>query len=418
MSTVQVPAPPAWEVVGHPYHGLRRNPSSDCLPTLHRQHGETITQFREFAAQKLWAEIHAMHYDWWMFPVERNPRPGAELYDVLAHDISELKADPSFMAEYREGVRLAALAWGWDVDLAQRVDPLQKGMGWTGWDFRLAKMIRSLWLFQETRYFISMQAYARQLKPRGGFVRSGESLDEIMLMTLPLRTQRYYSPAEVAEALGVVPPVVVTTARSARPPYSSRKRGSSQEQKEFELAAFEEKLRRRLLTSRDAATPANSPLGDSRTFATARQIKPSVSLPLSPTPLGSWPRHFLPSPATTPARLQSHAKSSSRSRQRLPAFSVDSTPRSSHNPATEDPTHCSARGREVEGQTSRSCRSPEPPKLCEIPCHQWSGRPHSAAQPSSCEDPREVLCCPAGARLPSVDEDQCGGSCGARASGT
>ena len=46
-------------------------------------------------------------------------------------------------------MRLACAAWGWDVDQACRIAPLEKGMGWTDWDVRLAKMCRSVYLMEE-----------------------------------------------------------------------------------------------------------------------------------------------------------------------------------------------------------------------------------------------------------------------------
>ena len=46
-------------------------------------------------------------------------------------------------------MRLACAAWGWDLDQACRISPLEKGMGWTDWDVRLAKMCRSVYLMEE-----------------------------------------------------------------------------------------------------------------------------------------------------------------------------------------------------------------------------------------------------------------------------
>merc|ERR1719158_2011624 len=58
-----------------------------------------------------------------------------------------------------------ALSWGWDVDAANRVECLQSGQKWSGHtrDVRLAKIIRSLWLFEEYDYFHSMQKFALEL---------------------------------------------------------------------------------------------------------------------------------------------------------------------------------------------------------------------------------------------------------------
>ena len=69
-------------------------------------------------------------------------------------DVADLKSDPEWRVGYLESVRLCALAWGWDVDTGARVPPDQRHrtQGWSDWDVRLAKMIRSLWIFEVDLY--------------------------------------------------------------------------------------------------------------------------------------------------------------------------------------------------------------------------------------------------------------------------
>ena len=73
-------------------------------------------------------------------------------------------------------------AWGWDVVGARPVEPLEPGQGWTDWDIRLAKMIRSLWLFGQAKERESLQTFARMLRPQGGLRYGHIDLDEVFLM--------------------------------------------------------------------------------------------------------------------------------------------------------------------------------------------------------------------------------------------
>jgi hypothetical protein len=154
---------------------------------------KTLTEFRRLAYEDKWDKIHDDHFDWWMFPVD-NCKTYPQ-FTVFRDDITELKADQEYHSNYLEGVRLVAMAWGWDVDRQQRVYPLRKGMHWTNWDIRLAKIIRSLWLFKEPHYLQSMQMFARSLKPNGGFYHGTKCLDDIFYMIVPSSGTTYSSSA-------------------------------------------------------------------------------------------------------------------------------------------------------------------------------------------------------------------------------
>eukprot|EP00659_Diplonema_papillatum_P015645 gene15645-23880_t len=117
-----------------------------------------------------------------MFPIDDGSR---QEFNVFKEDVEELKADQEYLSNYRDAVRLALKAWGWDVDAAQMYQPQEKGMGWTNWDVRLAKICRSLWLFEQADYLDSVQKFARVIKPNGGFRYAGINLDEILYMRLP-----------------------------------------------------------------------------------------------------------------------------------------------------------------------------------------------------------------------------------------
>jgi len=141
---------------------------------------EQLQKFRKHAANNKWGRVHSDHFDWFMFPIEDG---SVSKYNVFSGDVLELKADAAWLSGYREGVAIVAKAWGWDVAASKLIDPEEAGMGWTDWDVRLAKIIRSLWLFEQKDYLTSMQAFARVVKPRGGLFYGGICLDEVFYMT-------------------------------------------------------------------------------------------------------------------------------------------------------------------------------------------------------------------------------------------
>jgi len=137
--------------------------------------------FRKKAAKGRWDEIHHDHFDWYMFPIEDGSQ---SQYNVLEKDVEELKACAEWHDGYLEGVEFVAKAWGWDVKMGVSVEPLEDGMRWTNWDVRLAKIVRSLWIFGEKEYMESMQKFARMIAPKGGLYYGYICLDEIFYMTL------------------------------------------------------------------------------------------------------------------------------------------------------------------------------------------------------------------------------------------
>eukprot|EP00667_Euglena_gracilis_P013093 EG_transcript_13475 len=184
---VLVPRPPKWEVTA-----VKRNPHRASLEQFKERQLTYLERFRADAAAGRWAAIHRAHFDWWMFPID----DGSQIqYNILGEgDVQELKADPEWHERYLESVRIVAEGWAWDVDRMQRLPTDGEGKGWTKWtgsDVRLAKMIRSLWLFEEERYMASLQAFAQELKANEKegkpFVYGHTVLDEILFMALPRR---------------------------------------------------------------------------------------------------------------------------------------------------------------------------------------------------------------------------------------
>merc|ERR1712232_515560 len=112
-----------------------------------------------------------------------------------------LKSDADWLEGYREAVRLVTAAWGWDTNSGTRITPQAPGMGYRGWDVRLAKICRSLYLFEEAPLLAAMQKFAREVqrteKDGGSFFYGRICLDELLYFELPRRSAT--SPAAETE---------------------------------------------------------------------------------------------------------------------------------------------------------------------------------------------------------------------------
>ena len=152
---------------------------------------ETLSIFRQHAKTKSWEKLHQDHFDWWMFPIDDGSKD--EFNICSEEDVTTLRGDVEWLKGYHEALRLAAAAWGWDLTKACRIEPPETGMAWTNWDVRLAKMCRSLYLFEEEELLDSLQTFARDLqkkekKGKEGFFYNTICLDELLYFQLPRKT--------------------------------------------------------------------------------------------------------------------------------------------------------------------------------------------------------------------------------------
>jgi succinyl-CoA synthetase alpha subunit len=145
--------------------GATRNPYRAPLEEMKQKQLQQLQKFQQYAAAGDWQDIHAGHFDWFMFPIEDGSQHS---YNVLAEDVVELLADDEWRERYYSSVQLVAAAWAWDIASSQPISPPLAGQGWTDWDVRLSKMIRSLWLFGCRAEMRSLQAFALTVKPHGG----------------------------------------------------------------------------------------------------------------------------------------------------------------------------------------------------------------------------------------------------------
>lgn len=164
--------------------------TSKKLETFKAKQAETLSMFRKYAEAGTWDKLHRHHFDWWMFPIDDGSK--AEFNLCSEEDVAALQGDPQWLEGYHEALKLAAAAWGWDLEKACRIEPPETGMAWTNWDVRLAKMCRSLYLMEEETFLDSLQKFARDLQEKEkegkGFFYGTICLDELLYFQLP-RTQ-------------------------------------------------------------------------------------------------------------------------------------------------------------------------------------------------------------------------------------
>ena len=170
--------------------GAFESMTSKKLTTFKAKQVETLSIFRQHAKTGSWEKLHQDHFDWWMFPIDDGSKD--EFNICSEEDVTTLRGDAEWLKGYHEALRLAAAAWGWDLTKARRIEPPETGMAWTFWDVRLAKMCRSLYLFEETERLDSLQTFARDLQKKEkkgeGFFYNTICLDELLYFQLPRRT--------------------------------------------------------------------------------------------------------------------------------------------------------------------------------------------------------------------------------------
>ncbi|CAE8672965.1 unnamed protein product, partial [Polarella glacialis] len=163
--------------------------SSERLANFKGKQFETLEVFRKCQQDATWDRIHRGHFDWWMFPIDDGSKPDFNVNSEA--DVVALRSDSEWRERYHEGLALVAASWGWDVAACSRIEPPAPGMAYSGWDVRLAKMCRSLYLFEEDTLLSSMQTFAREVqqKEKGGasFFYGRICLDELLYFQLPRR---------------------------------------------------------------------------------------------------------------------------------------------------------------------------------------------------------------------------------------
>ena len=165
-----------------------RNEHGEFVGTeeIKRRQREQLAEFRLCEAARDWSRLHGSHFDWWMFPIDR-PSQFGFAWTVFESEIAELAADEAWVADYLDGVRIEALAWGWDLAAAAPVPDPEPEQRWQDWPIRLEKLTRSLELFGFTTELRSMCGYFGRLSSEGVSFRYG---DRDLADSLSMRCRR------------------------------------------------------------------------------------------------------------------------------------------------------------------------------------------------------------------------------------
>merc|ERR1712216_80409 len=152
---------------------------------------ETLQFFAKCEAEGSWEKLQRAHFDWWMFPIDDGSK--ADFNVTCEADVDMLRSDEDWIKNYREGLRFVTAAWGWNLDTRLAIEPRSRGMGYSSFhDVRLAKICRSLFLFEQDELLSIMQEFAREVqrteKDGAGFFYGRICLDELLYFELPRRT--------------------------------------------------------------------------------------------------------------------------------------------------------------------------------------------------------------------------------------
>lgn len=128
-----------------------------------------VNKFVAWAQAGAWEQFGPSHnhYDWWMFPLDRNSAGQGWKYTVYQQDIQALKADQDWLKDYRLGAILLMQSYGWDVKNHQPYTHPAPGQQWRNYGIRLGKLANSLILFEQWDLYASLSAYVECLTKRG-----------------------------------------------------------------------------------------------------------------------------------------------------------------------------------------------------------------------------------------------------------
>ena len=128
---------------------------------------QQLEQFEQWARDRDWRRFHDSHYDWWMFPMDRDSAGQGDRWTVYAGDVEALKQDPEFVRDYLRGVELLMASWGWNLKAQDYLPDPAADQRWQDHPVRLFKAARSLKLFSFEREFESLKKYAQRLMEQG-----------------------------------------------------------------------------------------------------------------------------------------------------------------------------------------------------------------------------------------------------------
>lgn len=130
----------------------------------------SLVKFRKWIKDENFDQMNGLrgqaHYDWWMFPTSDDGENAPEqqgAFKVSKIEVEELKKDAEFMENYREGIKLQMLSYGWNTDTNSFVKKRLKNQNYNNYHIRLGKLAHSLGMFGEKELHSSVKAFADKI---------------------------------------------------------------------------------------------------------------------------------------------------------------------------------------------------------------------------------------------------------------
>merc|ERR1712228_459976 len=182
--------------VGNKYeapNGKNRNGIGAVKYAQAQKHGPggNLTKFIKWDKSKQYDRFHHSHYDWWMFPNDRDSWGQGRKYAVFAKDIDDLLKRDGYAESYKLGARLVLRSWGWDMDKMEFIQNGTEDQKWTGYNVRLLKMLYSTIILKQWDVYQSVYKFCIGILEKGGAFRSEPMMYEYLGLEKPTFSRRY-----------------------------------------------------------------------------------------------------------------------------------------------------------------------------------------------------------------------------------
>jgi len=157
--------------------------------------GGNLTKFIAWDKAKAYGRFHHSHYDWWMFPNDRDSWGQGRKYALFQKDIDALLNEVDGYAEcYKLGTRLVLRSWGWDMDEERFYgkDERTAEQRWTGYNVRLLKMLYSTIILKQWDVYRSVYKFCIGLLERGEVFQSEPMMYDYLGLEKPQSSRRRY----------------------------------------------------------------------------------------------------------------------------------------------------------------------------------------------------------------------------------
>eukprot|EP01083_Nonionella_stella_P214898 773923_1 len=153
--------------------------------------GGNLTKFILWDKQQKYERFHHSHYDWWMFPNDRDSWGQGKKYALFQKDIDDLLLVDGYEENYKLGARLVLKSWGWDMDNMCFIQNGTSAQKWTGYNVRLLKMLYSTIILKQWNVYQSVYKFCIGVLQKGSQFRSEPMMYEYLGLEKPKYVRRW-----------------------------------------------------------------------------------------------------------------------------------------------------------------------------------------------------------------------------------